>query len=195
MRLVTLLLHPTPLLLLVRILFIFVQRNLWWLDLLLWLVSNSFLLAHLASVEVNPIYQGLLKWVLSVDWRLVLQPRTFTFLPLKSAAHFTVTRGHFSKSLEECIHCVLCSVLTYLVGGLSLSVCLSKTFFFNPKTNPFIIFCTCVLLQDFWKSTIFMIFEVRNLHFLSKNSTLNSREKLSNCFGWKLVKILRFWTF
>ena len=32
--------------------------------------------------------------------------------------HFTVTRGHFSKSLEECIHCVLCSVLTYLVGGL-----------------------------------------------------------------------------
>ena len=95
----------------------FLMIRLW-----LWLVSNSFLLAHLASVEVNPIYQGLLKWVLSVDWRLVLQPRTITFLPLKSAAHFTVTRGHFSKSLEECIHCVLCSVLTYLVGGLSLSV-------------------------------------------------------------------------
>lgn len=83
----------------------------------LWLVSNCFLPAHL-SVEGTPIYQGLLKWVLSVDWwRLVLQ-RTITFLPLKSAAHFTVTRGHFSKSLEECIHCVLCSVLTYLVGGL-----------------------------------------------------------------------------
>ena len=26
---------------------------------------------------------------------------------------------------------------------------------------------------------------VRNLHFLSKNSTLISREKLTNCFGWK----------
>ena len=36
---------------------------------------------------------------------------------------------------------------------------------------------------------------VRNLHFLSKNSTLISRGKLSNCFGWKLVKMLRFWTF
>ena len=32
---------------------------------------------------------------------------------------------------------------------------------------------------------------VRNLHFLSKNSTLISREKFSNCFGRKLVKMLR----
>ena len=36
---------------------------------------------------------------------------------------------------------------------------------------------------------------VRNLHFLSKNSILISREKLSNCFGWKLMKMLRVWTF
>ena len=36
---------------------------------------------------------------------------------------------------------------------------------------------------------------VRNLHYLSKNSTLISREKLSNCIGWKVVKMLRFWTF
>ena len=41
----------------------------------------------------------------------------------------------------------------------------------------------------------FKIHTVRNLHFLSKNSTLISREKLSNCFGWKLAKMLRFWTF
>ena len=33
---------------------------------------------------------------------------------------------------------------------------------------------------------------VRNLNFLSKNSTLISREKLSNCFGWKLVKMQQF---
>ena len=32
---------------------------------------------------------------------------------------------------------------------------------------------------------LFCIHTVRNLHFLSKNSTLISQEKLSNCFGVK----------
>ena len=36
---------------------------------------------------------------------------------------------------------------------------------------------------------------VRNLHFLSKNSTLISRENLSISLGEKLVKMLWFWTF
>ena len=36
---------------------------------------------------------------------------------------------------------------------------------------------------------------VRNLHFLSKNSTLISREKLSNCFGWNSWKCCGFGLF
>merc|ERR1712004_80347 len=36
---------------------------------------------------------------------------------------------------------------------------------------------------------------VRNLHFLSKNSTLISRENCRFFLGEKLVKILWFWTF
>ena len=50
------------------------------------------------------------------------------------------------------------------------------------------------------KSTIQMPSEqhchtVRNLHFLSKNSTLISREKGRFFWGEKLVKMLWFWTF
>ena len=36
---------------------------------------------------------------------------------------------------------------------------------------------------------------VRNLHFLSKNSTLISQENCRFFWGEKLVKMLRFWTF
>ena len=36
---------------------------------------------------------------------------------------------------------------------------------------------------------------VRNLHFLSENSTLISRENCRFFWGEKLVKMLRFWTF
>ena len=41
--------------------------------------------------------------------------------------------------------------------------------------------------------TVYMIHTVRNLHFLSKNSTLISRENCRVLFGEKLVKMLCFW--
>ena len=36
-----------------------------------------------------------------------------------------------------------------------------------------------------WIDQLIWLQTVRNLHFLSKNSTLLPREKLSSCFGWK----------
>ena len=41
----------------------------------------------------------------------------------------------------------------------------------------------------------FYLYTVRNLHFLSKNSTLISRENCRFFWGEKLVKMLWFWTF
>ena len=45
------------------------------------------------------------------------------------------------------------------------------------------------------KLSLFLSHTVRNLHFLSKNSTLISRENCRFFWGEKLVKMLWFWTF
>ena len=44
-------------------------------------------------------------------------------------------------------------------------------------------------------SPFLLLHTVRNLHFLSKNSTLISRENCRLFGGEKLVKVLWFWTF